>query len=303
MPGIVLITGASGLIGRPLCRQLQDGGYTVHALSRSENDERDGIKFFQWDPEKGIIDRNCIHDAVAVIHLAGEAITAKPWTKAQKQKIIKSRTESIKLVYKLIRNNSSSRVKTIISASGVGYYGHRGDELLTEQSRPGNDFLAQTCIAWENAVNEGETLGLRVVKLRTGVVLSSSGGALPQLAKPVKLGIGAALGSGKQWMPWIHIEDAVQMYMHVLKNEQCKGTYNMAAPSPVRNKELVTAVARRLKKPLWLPSVPVLFLQILLGEMKAVVLNSTNTSSEKISFSGFKYNFNSLDDALKDIYG
>lgn len=297
----VLITGGTGLIGRRLTQLLLSNGYTVHTLSRKTIADVPGIKTFLWSPERGTIDEKCLNNVEVIIHLAGEGIAAKPWTRDRKQQLIKSRTDTIRLIYKAIRSHTSS-VNTVISASAVGYYGDRGNELLTEGSRPGNDFMAQTCIAWENAVNEGKALNLRVVKLRTGMVLSKEGGALPQLATPVKFGLGASLGSGKQWLPWIHIDDVVSMYLFVLQNIEARGTYNQTAPNPVTNHEFTVALARKLKRPLWLPKVPSFALRLILGEMRAVVLSSTRTSSNKITDLGFQFQYSRLEDALSDLY-
>ena len=297
----VLITGATGLIGKRLTHLLLSNGYTVHSLSRKAIPDEPGIKTFLWNPERGTIDEKCLKNVEAVIHLAGEGIAAKPWTKLRKQQIIKSRTDTIRLLYKAIRSHPSS-VNTVISASAVGYYGDRGNELLAEGSRPGNDFMAQTCIAWENAVNEGKALNLRVIKLRTGMVLSKEGGALPQLAAPVRLGLGTVLGSGEQWVPWIHLDDVVSMYLFVLENNEARGTFNQTAPHPVTNKEFTTTLARKLKRPLWLPKVPAFALRLILGEMKAVVLSSTKTSAGKITDLGFQFQYSRLDEALKNLY-
>lgn len=299
----VLITGATGLIGRHLTQLLLNEGYIIHTLSRKGIPEWPEIKSFSWDPEKGIIDKKCVENVDAIVHLAGESIAGKPWTSSRKQKIITSRTASIRLLYKLIQSNPLSKVNTVISASAMGYYGDRADEILTEEAQPGNDFMAQTCISWENAVSEGELLGLRVVKLRTGIVLTSEGGALPQLAGPVRAGFGTALGSGKQWMPWIHIDDAVRMYKFVLNNDEASGNYNQCSPIPVTNRQMTSAIADVLGKPLWLPGVPAFILRIALGEMKAVILNSTRTSANKIINLGFRFRFNDLGEALQNIYG
>lgn len=299
----VLITGATGLIGTRLAQLLLNEGYVIHTLSRKGISGQPEIKAFKWDPERGTIDEKCLENVDAIIHLAGESIAGKAWTKSRKQKIIRSRTDSVRLIYQLIQNNPLSKVNTIISASAVGYYGDRADELLTEESLPGNDFMAQTCTTWEDAVDYGESLGLRVVKLRTGIVLASEGGALPQLAGTVRTGFGAVLASGKQWMPWIHLDDAVRMYKFVLTNEKATGTYNQCSPNPVTNKQMTLAIADVLRKPLWLPRVPSFILGIVLGEMKAVVLNSTRTSAGKILNLGFTFRFNTLGEALESIYG
>ena len=228
-------------------------------------------------------------------------IHQKIWTNKRKQEIIASRTESIRLLYDLLSRRGHI-VRSVISASGVGYYGNRGNELLTEESTAGKGFLANSCIEWEKAVDEGKQQQLRVVKLRTGVVLSREGGALPSMAKPIKLGLGAPLGSGRQWMPWIHIRDIVEMYSFALENEALEGVFNAAAPQPVTNADLTKTIARVLEKPVLLPSVPALVLRVIMGEMSSVVLNSTRTSSKKIKDEGFTFKFPELTSALRDIY-
>ncbi|WP_207422321.1 TIGR01777 family oxidoreductase [Desertivirga brevis] len=298
----VLLTGGSGLIGQPLTKALLAKGYTIHHLSRSIKNETGEVKTFQWNIKEGLIDPACIQGVTSIIHLAGEGIGARPWTNRQKREIVESRTESIRLIYKLLRANPNHLVRAVISASGVGFYGNRGDELLTEDSFHGFDFLAHTCVEWEEVVDEIKDLVPRIVKLRTGVVLAEKGGALEQMDKPIKLGLGAALGSGKQWMPWIHINDIVDLYVNVLENDQTNGVYNAASPDVRTNEEFTKAIAKVLNKNLFLPDVPSFGLRIILGEMCALVLNSTKTSSERILKTGFKFTFEKLEDALKDIY-
>ena len=298
----VLITGGNGLIGHNLTRLLSEAGYSVHHLSRKDKASSNGAKVFKWDIESNEIDPDCILGVGAIIHLAGEGIADKPWKNSQKEILIKSRTESIRLLYDLLKRTPDHQVRSVISASGIGIYGDRGDELLTEESAAGNDFMSHICIKWEEAVDEGKDLGLRTVKLRTGVVLTPQGGALAKMAQPIKLGMGSPLGSGKQWMPWIHINDIIELYKYALENQTIRGAYNAASSIPVTNKELTQAIAQQLDKPLWLPAVPAFVLKILLGEMSAVALNSTKTSSNKIKDAGFKFNFERIEDALKNIY-
>ncbi len=298
----ILITGSSGLIGRNLSRFLLQKGYTIYHLSRSIPNKDSLFKTFKWDVYDGKIDAHCIDGVDAIIHLAGEGIADKPWSKKRKGLIIKSRTESIRLIYDLLKRKDN-QVKTIISASAIGYYGDQDNKLLTEDNPPGTNFLANTCIAWEKAVDEGAALGIRIVKLRTGVVLSLQGGALPQMAKPIKWGIGANLGSGKQWVSWIHLQDVLRMYHFALENLELSGTYNMTAPHPVQNSEFTALLAKQLRKPIWLPGVPVFVLRMILGEKSSLVLDSAKVSSDKIINAGFTFNFLTLADALKNIYG
>lgn len=302
MKKTVLITGGSGLIGRRLCKSLLEKGYVVHLLSRKAKPNMDSrIKSFVWDITEDQLDEACLEGVDTIIHLAGEGIADKRWTKARKKAIIDSRTESIRLLYKAIKNNPSSAVKYIISAAAIGFYADRGDELLTEESLPGSGFLAESCIAWENAVDEGKDLGLKIAKFRTGIVLDPKGGALLQIARPVKFGLGAALGSGKQWVSWIHWKDVVKMYEFALEH-QLEGIYNMVGPKPATNLELTKALAKQFHKPLWLPAVPAFALHLALGEMSAAVLGSTKADARKIEASGFQFEFPDLAETLKDLY-
>ena len=296
----ILLTGGTGLIGLSLTKQLRAKGYTVSHLSRSPGkDEK--VKTFLWDIDKGLIDENCIDGVDIVIHLAGAGIADKHWTAERKHELVDSRAKSIGLIYKLLRKKKH-QVKSVISASAIGYYSDRGDELLTEESVPNTDFMAQCCIDWEAAVNEGKELGLRVVKYRTGVVLDT-GGALAKMAMPIKLFVGSPLGSGKQWIPWIHWQDVVDMYLFAIENEELEGIYNMVAPHPVTNKQLTQAVAKQLHKPLWAPNVPAFLLKLIMGEMSTIVLGSTKVSAQKITDAGFKFKYSEIAAALKQIYG
>ena len=296
----ILITGGTGLIGRNLTKQLIARGHIVSNLSRSPGKDPQ-VKTFLWDVDKGIIDSNCINEVDIIIHLAGAGIADKPWTTQRKQELIDSRVKSIKLIYSLLKKNKH-KVNAIISASAIGFYSDRGDELMTEESQPSNDFMAQCCIAWENAVDEGYQLGIRIVKYRTGVVLDN-GGALEKLALPVKFFVGSPLGNGNQWVPWIHWKDVIAMYLFAIDNSDLSGTYNMVAPNPQTNKQLTFAVAKQLHKPIWLPNVPALFLKLLLGEMATIILGSTKVAADKILLAGFKFTYPDIEGALKEIYG
>jgi uncharacterized protein len=299
----ILLTGGSGLIGKPLTRLLLQQGHTIHHLSR--NPQLHGnprLKVFGWDVYKKEIDENCMKDVDTIIHLAGEGIAEKRWTANRKQKIIESRTNSIRLVFDLLKKQQNHQVKTLISASAIGFYGDRNDELLDETSAAGSDFLAQSCIEWEAAVDKGADLGLRIVKFRTGIVLAEEGGALSEMAKPIKAGFGAALGDGKQCTSWIHIQDVLKLYAFAIEKETMKGVFNMVAPNPVTNKELTLAIAKALNKKIWVPNVPAFALKVLMGEMSILVLASAKVSSEKIQAEGFEFDFKNLEDAIKNIY-
>ncbi|MDR3693175.1 TIGR01777 family oxidoreductase [Mucilaginibacter sp.] len=296
----ILLTGGTGLIGCSLTRQLLEKGYTVSHLSRSlGKDPR--VKTFLWDVHKGEIEEHSIDGVDIIIHLAGAGIADGRWTAERKKEIIDSRTKSIQLIYGLLKTKKH-QVKSIISASAIGYYSDRGEELMTEDSPPFTDFMAKCCVEWEAAVDEGKALGLQVTKFRTGVVLDK-GGALAKMAAPVKLFVGAPLGSGRQWIPWIHVQDVIGMYLSAVENENFEGVYNMVAPNPVTNKQLTTAIAKQLHKPLWLPNVPAFLLKLLLGEMSTIVLGSTKVSAKKIEAAGYKFTYREVSSALKAIYG
>ncbi|PWK74219.1 hypothetical protein LX99_04020 [Mucilaginibacter oryzae] len=297
----ILLTGGSGSLGRHLTKALLAKGYTVSHLSRKAGNIP-GVKTFTWDIDKGTIDQNCIDGVDTIVHLAGSGIAEKRWTDARKQDLIDSRVKSIGLIYHLLERKQH-QVTSVVSASGIGYYSDRGDELMFESSTPLADFISQCCVLWETAVSEGEKLGLRVLKFRTGVVLDKNGGALPTLAKPVKLYVGSPLGSGKQWVSWIHWQDVLDMYLMGIENRDLHGVYNMVAPNPVTNKQLTQAVAKQLHKPLWAPNVPGFVLKLILGEMSTIVLGSTKVSAKKIEDAGFTFKYADVDAALTEIYG
>ena len=297
----ILLTGGSGLLGTHLTKALLAKGYTVSHLSRKAGNNPQ-VKTFVWDINKGIIDEHCIDGIDTIVHLAGSGIAEKHWTDARKKDLVDSRVKSIELVYDLLKRKQH-QVTSVISASGIGYYSDRGDELMYETSAPARDFISQCCVLWEAAVDEGQKFGVRILKFRTGVVLDKDGGALPTLAKPIKLYIGSPIGSGKQWVPWIHWQDVVDMYLSGIENKNLSGVYNMVAPNPVTNKQLTQAVAKQLHKPLWAPNVPGFVLKLLLGEMSSIVLGSTKVSAQKIEDAGFKFKFTNLEAALSAIYG
>ena len=297
----ILLTGATGMLGKDLIESLQQRGYKVSILARKLQKIKD-VNVYLWDVYNQKIDIKCLEGINSIIHLTGENISKEKWSDKRKKEIIDSRVMSAALLFKTIRENEN-QVKHFISASAVGYYGNRGEEILTEENKAGTDFLADTCVKWENAADEGKDLGLRIVKIRTGVVLSKNDGALPAMAKPIQFFAGAPLGSGKQWMPWIHFKDMTQVYIHALENTAMEGVYNACAPFPVTNKTLTKAIAKQLHRPVWPISVPAKVMELILGEMSAIVLNSTNTSVQKLLSTGFIFKYTLLDNALSDIYG
>jgi uncharacterized protein (TIGR01777 family) len=296
----ILITGASGLIGPRLIKNLLEKGHRVSVLSRQTSNLK-GVSTYNWDIDKQLVDLKAFEGIDTIIHLAGAAIADKRWTKQRKQEIIDSRIRSTQLLYHTIEAIKAP-VRTFISASAVGYYGDRNDEILYEESESGTGFLADCCKQWEAAVDEGMKSGMRVVKLRIGIVLSKQGGALSELARPVSFFVGAPLGSGKQWMPWIHLTDLVAIFEKAIENSDYSGTFNACTPYPVTNYEFTKILAKKLFRPVWPINVPEFVLKTMLGEMSTVILNSNRTSPQKLLDMGFRFRYQGLDAALSEIY-
>jgi uncharacterized protein (TIGR01777 family) len=294
----VLITGASGLIGSRLTELLLQKDYHVFHLGRSRREGR--VPSFVWNVGSNEIEPEALQQAEVIIHLAGAGVTEKRWTTKRKKEILESRTHSTALLYKALSTQSHS-VKTFIASSAIGYYGCSVDErIYTESSPPGADFLAQVTRQWEEEADKISALNIRVVKLRTGIVLSNRGGALPQLAMPVRWGVGAALGTGRQYMSWIHIDDLCGLYIKAIEDENMRGAYN-AVCGDVTNRDMVKAIARVLRKPLLLPPVPGLLLKIMIGEAAQIVINGAKVSSEKIRQAGFVFQYPVLEEALQNL--
>jgi uncharacterized protein (TIGR01777 family) len=296
----ILITGASGLIGTRLIKSLLEKGHKVSVLSRQSSGFK-GTSIFNWDVERQLIDLNAFDGIDTIVHLAGAGIADKRWTKQRKLEIVNSRVKSTQLLYNTIEAINAP-IKTLISASAVGFYGNRNDEILYENSAVGTGFLADCCRQWEEAVDQGLKSGIRVVKLRIGMVLSREGGALTELARPVSFFVGAPLGSGKQWMPWIHLTDLVSIMEKAIDNTHYSGTFNSTTPFPVTNYEFTKILARKLFRPVWPVSVPEFMLKTMLGEMSSVILNSNRTSPQKLIEMGFSFRYQGLDAALSEIY-
>lgn len=298
----ILITGATGLIGIELVKLLVSKNHTVNYLttSKSKIESKPNYQGFYWNPQQGKIDENCIYGVDVIIHLAGANI-AKRWTDKYKQEIIESRTLSSELLYNLVKKHSN-QVKQIISASGTASYPESYSKVYDETTQETEDsFLSNVVKKWEESVNAFQVLGLKVCKLRTGMVLSNVGGALPEMVKPIKMGFGAAMGNGKQMQSWIHIDDLINMYCFVVEN-QLEGIYNAVSPDPVTNQELTKVIANTLNKPLFLPNIPQFIMKLILGEMSYLLFSSKNLSSQKISNEGFHFKFPKIDGAIADLY-
>ena len=239
----ILITGGSGLIGKSLISLLKNNGHQVHVLSRKKSEDP---SVFYWDISKNHIDNDAITTADYIIHLAGENIAGKRWTAKQRKLILESRTISTNLLFEKVKA-LNPKLKGFISASGIGYYGAKTtSKTYTEKDKPADDFISNVCIAWENSVLQFNTLSIRTVILRTGIVLSNKGGALEKMMLPIKFGFGASLGSGGQFMPWIHIDDLCNMYLSAIENKELEGIYNAVAPEHYTNQEFTTAIANTL---------------------------------------------------------
>jgi len=297
----ILITGGSGLIGRELSRLLTDRGFEVIWLSRFRNLSAQ-FKTFQWNVEKGEIDAGALDNLYGVVHLAGTGVAERRWTKSRKAEILESRTKSTSLlVGHLIRQKVQPKV--FVGASAIGYYGlNTGDELVTEKSPAGSDFLAGVVKAWEGSYEPLASSGIRRVIIRVGIVLSADGGALKELAAPIRWGFGSPLGTGKQWMSWIHVQDLCRLFAAVLENEAYAGVYNGVGPEPATNRELTVAVAKALGKPMWLPPVPAFALRLALGEMSGIVLGGNRVSCERIENQGFTFEHARLANALVTLF-
>lgn len=295
----ILITGASGLIGTRLTEMLQTRGYTVSHLGRTKNEGL--IKSFVWNVDKQIVEPGALRNISTIIHLAGAGVAENRWTNERKKVILESRTRSTELLAKELKKGKHG-VKSFISASAIGYYGFENtDRVFTEDDPPGNDFLANVTRQWEEEANKIATLGIRLVKIRVGVVLTMRGGALKEMAAPIKYYAGSPLGSGKQMMSWIHLDDLCSIFIKMIEEEQHSGVFNAVAPTPVSNEELTKTIAKILDKPILFPKVPAFVLKLALGEMADIALRGSKVSSEKIEKTGFRFKFPDLKKALLDL--
>jgi len=297
----ILITGATGLIGTELVALLLQNGVTVHYLTTSKKkiETQPNYHGFYWNPNQGIIDENALMGVGSIIHLAGATIS-KRWTAKYKQEIIESRILSSNVLFKALKAHPNE-VKQIVSASATGIYPTNFTKLYTEDETDVDEsFLGKVVMKWEESVNKFKLLNIKVAKIRIGLVLSDKGGALPEMLKPIKMGIGSPFGSGKQVQSWIHIHDLVEMYFYAVQNE-LDGVFNAVAPNPVTNKKLTQEIASVVNKPLFMPNIPKFLMALILGEMHTILFASQNVSSEKIESEGFVFKYKHLDKALKNI--
>lgn len=296
----VLITGGSGLIGKHLSKKLQEKNFSVSILNTSKKQTENFTTYF-WNIDENKIDPKAIDEVDYIVHLAGANIGAKRWTKKRKQLIIDSRVKSAELIFNTVKNRNR-KIKGFISASAVGFYGAiTSDKIFTETDSPANDFLGETCRLWEKSVEQFNELGIRVVKIRTGVVLTKQGGALAKMIPTVKLGLGSALGSGKQYFPWIHIDDLCAIYIKAITDNKMIGAYNAVAQEHKTNKDFNQSIAEVLNKPFWFPNIPAVMIKVLFGKMSDMILRGSRVSSKKLIETNFAFKFPNLKDALSDI--
>ncbi|WP_277011991.1 TIGR01777 family oxidoreductase [Flavobacterium lindanitolerans] len=299
----ILITGATGLIGTELVSLLLQNGITIHYLTTSKKEIKNEPNYqgFYWNPQQGVIDEKAIVGVDTIVHLAGASISMR-WTSKNKQEIIESRTLTTNLLYRILKSHPH-QVRHFVSASAIGIYPDSLTAFYTEDNKlVDNSFLGQVVVKWEEAVDNFKRLNIKVCKIRTGLVLSEKGGMLKELLKPIKVGMGSAYGSGKQWQSWIHIHDLVHLYHFAIQHEW-EGVYNATAPNPVDNHELVKKTAAILEKPFFMPNVPEFLLKLLLGEMYILLVSSQNVSSQKAQDNGFVFKYRTLDKALENLLG
>lgn len=297
----ILITGATGLIGNELVALLLQNGIGIHYLTTSKNkiESQPNYHGFYWNPSQGIIDENALMGVDAIVHLAGATI-ANRWTPSYKQEIIESRILSSNVLFKALKENPHS-VKQIISASAIGIYPSSLTKVYTEdETEVDESFLGKVVAKWEESVNKFKLLNIKVCKIRTGLVLSRKGGALVEMVKPIKLGVGSPFGSGKQVQSWIHIHDLVEIYLFAIQN-QLEGAFNAVGPLPVTNKILTQEIAAVLRKPLFMPNIPQFLMRMVLGEMHAILFSSQNVSAKKIETQGFKFQYKTVNKALRQL--
>jgi len=296
----ILITGGSGMVGTRLTEMLLKDGHAVSHLTRSRN-SKSGVKTWLWNPRKDYLEDGALDGVDTIIHLAGAGIADKKWSPERKNILIQSRVAGPAMLLRKVEEQGVA-LESFLSASGINYYGSGSTEkIYTEEDPAGDDFTAECCVAWEKAATDFEAL-CRVAILRISVVLSNKGGALPRLSKPIGFGFGAALGKGDQYIPWVHLEDVCAQFVHLVNHQKLTGVYNTVAPEHTTNKKLTKAVAKQMRMPLFLPSVPAGIIRFAFGEMATLVLEGARADGSKIAETGYTFQFPELEGALKNIY-
>ncbi len=287
-------------MGKALSRKLLERGFEVSILSRTKNLNKQ-VPCYSWDLSKGEIDPEAVSTADYIIHLSGVNIGEKRWSGKRKQEILDSRINSGQLIFDELRKQNK-KLRAFISASAIGYYGSvTSPEIFSEMDPPGEDFLGQTCRAWEQVADRFQDAGIRTVKIRTGVVLTNQGGVLSKMLIPIKIGFGAALGSGKQYFPWIHMDDLCDIYIRAIEEASMSGAYNAVAPEHLTNREITKSLAHVLNRKLWAPNIPAFVLKLIFGRMSEIVLQGSRVSSDKIQAAGYKFQYPGIQEAIKNL--
>lgn len=291
----VLITGGTGLVGRHLTNKLRENNFDVRILSQRKSSE-----YFYWNPAKKEIDEAAFENLDVIIHLAGASIS-KRWTNSYKKILYESRVLSANLLFETVKKTGCPLNK-FITASGVNYYGTATtSKVFTEEDPHAADFLGNLCAAWEAAAKQFESIGCQVCSVRTGVVLSPDGGMLKSILPPAKFSFISPLGSGQQIVPWIHLDDLAELYLFLLQNEKLEGAFNAVATEIVTSKQFTESFVKALGKRIFLPNTPAILLQLIFGETASIMLKGSAVSNEKIKNSGFGFQFENLDAAMKDL--
>jgi uncharacterized protein (TIGR01777 family) len=300
----IIITGATGFIGRALCKHLVEKGYEVVALSR--NPEKGGesltdqVRLAKWDGKTAEGWAGFADGAYAIINLAGESIASGRWTQEKKSRILQSRLNAGEAILQAVER-AENKPKVVIQASGIGIYGDRNDEILDESSRPGSGFLVEVAKPWEDSTKRVESVGVRHVIIRTGVVLGVDGGFLSRVLLPFRLFVGGRLGSGHQWIPWIHIEDEVAAIVFLMEEKKLQGVFNLTAPNPLTSKEFFNLLGKAMRRPSWLP-IPGFALRLFLGEMaKELILSGQRAMPKRLLESGYEFAYPEAELALRGI--
>lgn len=296
---VVLITGANGMVARALSEELVRNGYSVCFLTRHKRNENE----YEWDVAERRIEVEALQGVRHIIHLAGAGVADKPWTSERKEVIRSSRVDSAWLLLETLKANDI-RIATFISASAVGFYGTlTGKSIFAENDKKGDDFLSDVCMEWEQAANDFSQEGVseRIVIMRNGIVLAPRGSALAKMVRPVRWFLGAPLGRGKQYMPWIHISDVCGIILHALQNPTVSGVYNVVAPEHVRNVEFMRAIGRAIGRPVFFPSIPKWVIRRVFGERASILLEGSRVSAEKIISSGYRFKYATLQKAMDNL--
>jgi uncharacterized protein (TIGR01777 family) len=304
---VVLISGGSGLIGTNLTRHLTERGYHVIILSRSKKESKNPLVSYSiWNWEKEIIDPEVVKQSDHIIHLAGAGVMDKSWSNDYKKLIIDSRTKSCALIIKALKENKN-KVKTFVSASAIGYYGPDANPIIRkdgfiETDVVDKDFLGETCLLWEAAAEKVKELGIRCVKLRTGIALSTKGGALKEYLLPLRFGVAPILGNGKQVVSWIHIDDLARLYLFAIEDPYLNDSYNATAPVPITQKQLVVGLAEKLRHKFYTAiHVPAFLLKLFFGKRSIELLKSATVNDKKIKSAGFTFLYPTIESAIDEL--